>query len=288
MSGGGGSNSTTVQKADPWKGQQPYLQEIFREAQRLYNAPGPDYFPGATVAPFSRETEAALEAQAARARAGSPLTAAGQNELQRILGGQYLNANPHLDQAIDIASRGLARNYRNAVQPGIDSSFSAAGRYGSGLHQAAQAQAEQALAAQLGDIAAGLAWRDYGAERAAMQRAAALAPQLAAADYADIAQLGAAGRMRDQMNQALINDQIARFNFAQQLPYNKLAQYMGLIQGDYGGTVTTTAPRQGASLLEGALAGGGLGATIGSTFTGIGPWGPLVGLGLGGLLTLFD
>ncbi len=281
MSGGGGSNSTTVQKSDPWREQQPYLEQIFSEAERLYRAPGPSYYPGRTVAPFSRDTKAALRAQAARARAGSPLTIAAQNELQRTLGGEYLNANPYLDSAIDVASRGLTRNYLNAVHPGIDSSFGAAGRYGSGLHQAAHAQAQQALAEQLGGIAGTMAYQNYGSERAAMQQAAALGPQLAAADYADIAQLGAAGQLRDQMAQARINDQIARFNFAQQLPYNKLAQYMGLIQGSYGGTTTTSAPQARTGFFDGALAGAGIGAPFG-------PWGAGVGAGLGGLLTLFD
>src|SRR5690606_40579026 len=65
----------------------------------------------------------------------------------------------------------------------------------------------------------------------------------------------AVGAAREQMAQALINDQIARFNYAQQLPYNKLAQYMGLIQGNYGGTEMTTQPydrRIGASMMSGA------------------------------------
>ncbi|HLB80611.1 MAG TPA: hypothetical protein VJJ77_08905, partial [Dongiaceae bacterium] len=75
MAGGSRGSTTTVQQADPWAGQQPFLADIFSEAQRLYDAPGPLYFPGPTVAPFAPETQAALRAQAARATAGSPLNA---------------------------------------------------------------------------------------------------------------------------------------------------------------------------------------------------------------------
>src|SRR3990172_4081117 len=112
MSGGSRGATTTVQQADPWAGQQPFLADIFGEAQRLYDAPGPLYFPGATVAPFSPETQAALRTQAARAMTGSPLNAGAQRELQRSLAGNYLGANPHLQGAIDIASQGLTRNFR--------------------------------------------------------------------------------------------------------------------------------------------------------------------------------
>jgi len=41
MGSGGGGNQTTVQKADPWEGQQPYLRNIFSEATKLYGLGGP-------------------------------------------------------------------------------------------------------------------------------------------------------------------------------------------------------------------------------------------------------
>ena len=34
MSKGGGGGTNTVQKADPWVGQQPYLTDIYGESQR--------------------------------------------------------------------------------------------------------------------------------------------------------------------------------------------------------------------------------------------------------------
>ena len=290
MSGGSRGSTTTVQQADPWAGQQPFLADIFGEAQRLYDAPGPLYFPGQTVAAFAPETQAALRSQAARALSGSPLNAAAQREAQRSLAGNYLDANPYLQNAIDIASRGVTRNYRTAVAPGIDSTFSLAGRYGSGAHQAVQSQAQQNLADQLGDIASGIAYRNYGDERTNMLQALALAPQFAAQDYLDAERLASVGATREAQQQALINDQIARFNFAQQLPQNKLAQYLALIHGDYGGTTTTTQPyvrTPGSNFLTGATAGLGLGSDLMSAIPKIGPWGPALGAGIGGLLSLF-
>jgi hypothetical protein len=271
-----GGSTTTTQTSEPWSEQIPYLKNIFSEAERLYAAPGPDYFPGATVAPFSPETELALNAQAARAMAGSPLTRAAGEALGDTLSGGYLGANPYLQGAIDSAGRGVVRNYRNAVTPGVDSSFAQAGRYGSGAHLAAHSNAQQNLAQQLADISSGMSYQNYGDERARMQQAAMAAPALAQQDYLDIAQLAAVGRAREGGAQSLIDDQVARYNFAQQLPYNKLAQYAGLIQGNYGGTTTATQSSGGAGPLRGAATGFALG----------GPWGAAIG-GLGGLLSLW-
>jgi len=51
---GGGSNSTqTVQKADHWSGQQPFLSYGFDQAKGRYGADQPNFFPGNTVAPFN-------------------------------------------------------------------------------------------------------------------------------------------------------------------------------------------------------------------------------------------
>lgn len=262
MPGGSSGSTTTVQKAEPWEEQKPYLIEAFQQAQGLYNAPGPSYYPGATVAPPSPESELALGARSARAMAGSPLNAMAAGQLYDTLGGQYLYGNPYFDRAIDAASEGVTRSYRNAVQPGIDSAFSAAGRYGSGLHQSAHADSQQALAERLADMAGTMAYRDYAGERANMMGATAYAPQLAQQDYADIGQLALAGNTRQGMQQDLINADIARFNYQQQLPYNKLAQYMALIEGDHGGTTTTSESRTGFSNLDflttglGSLLGG--------------------------------
>jgi hypothetical protein len=267
MPGTSGGSTTTVQKTEPWQEQKPYLIDVFKQAQALNNQPGPYYYPGATVAPFSPETDLALNAQSARGLSGSPITAAGGQHLYNTLAGQYLPGNPYLGGAMDAASQGVVRNYQYAVQPGLDSSFAGAGRYGSGLHLAAQQNAQQVLAEQLANITSGMAYQGYGDERRNMLQAASLAPNLAAQDYLDIGQLASAGAARERQYQNLTDAEIARFNFGQQLPYNKLAQYQNLIQGNYGGTATTTesgASLSGTDVITGLL--GGL--RLMSTFSG--------------------
>jgi hypothetical protein len=164
---GPSDTQTTIEKSEPWAQQIPYLigdpkkgiPGLFPEANRLYQSAGPLYYPGQSVADMSPERAAAMAAQAARAQSGSPLMAASKAELGKTLGGAYLNANPYLQSAIDAAARGVTRNYQDAVAPGIDSTFSLAGRYGSGAHMAAHDAAEKNLATQLGDLAGNLGYQ---------------------------------------------------------------------------------------------------------------------------------
>ena len=112
------------------------------------------------------------------------------------------------------------------------------------------------------------------------------AQQLGNQAYTDSAALSEAGGVMDDYNQQLINANIDRWNYDQNKALQALSNYNQLIQGNYGGTSTSTGQVQnyGGSTL-GNVAGGALtGAGIGSFF---GPWGAAAGGALGGLLGLF-
>ena len=147
--GGGGGSTTTVQKADPWSGQQPYLTDIFQQAQKLYNNGGmaPDYYPGQTVADQSSWTQNALQMQADRAQNGSPLIDNASNAMNNITTGQALADNQGLNTLNQLSQEDnpyvdeLYNRANNQVQASLDGNFSRAGRYGSGAHEAAAADA---------------------------------------------------------------------------------------------------------------------------------------------------
>ncbi|HZS83823.1 MAG TPA: hypothetical protein VFA50_13190 [Stellaceae bacterium] len=239
--GGGGvpvqSTTTTTQTA-PWVGQQPYLTFGFQQAQNLYNQGGPQYYPGPTVAPVSPETSQALDLLAQRAAAGSPLTTAAQNADLATASGAFLGAaNPYFQQ--------LLGNVANAVAPRITGSFEGAGRYGSGAYA-------NALASALTDTAGNLAYQNYANERRNMTQAAALAPSLADQDYTNLQELASVGDARQQLAQQQINAAIDRYNYDQNLPYNNLANYMRMVQGNYGNSATQTT-QTAVNPLAGAL-----------------------------------
>ncbi|MGB1877365.1 MAG: hypothetical protein ACPHGY_10705 [Rhodospirillaceae bacterium] len=278
---------TQTTNTAPWDKQQPYLEEAFQEAQTLYNSDIPQYYEGATVAPLSTQTQTALDLTQKRAELGSPLVDQAQDQLLATMRGDYLNSNPYLQSAIDAASSGLVRNYQEAIRPGIDSSFERAGRYGSNAYQTMQDQAQDTLAKNLGNISSQLSYGDYSRERNLQDQAMRLAPSLSQADYNDAAQLARVGSIYDAQSQAELAADIDRFNFEQTKPYNKLGQYLAMVQGGYGGTQNTSTPyftNRGANVLSGALGGLGAAGALGGGMGDFGTWG-LGALGaLGGLL----
>jgi hypothetical protein len=245
---GGGGNTTTVQNSEAPEYAQPYIKYGLGEAQNLYNSSLPSYYPGSTLAAQSPTTQAGIGALANRGMAGSPLVAGAQAQQAGTIGGQHLASNPMQDAVYG--------NVSSKVLPSVNSQFSGAGRYGSNAHQ-------NQLVDQLTNAYAPYASQNYQFERSNQEAASRAAPGLAGADYQDIQAVLGAGQMQDQYGQQQVNADIARHDFAQNIPAQKLAQYMAMINGGtVGGTVTSQQPNQNNTLgqLGGLLLGGaGLG-----------------------------
>lgn len=300
--GGGGGSTTTVQKADPWAGQQPYLQDIFQQAQQLYNSGGmaPNYYPGQTVADQSQWTQNALQMQADRAQNGSPLIDNASNAMNNITTGQALQNNQGLNVLNQLSQEDnpyvdeLYNRANSQAQSAINGNFSSAGRYGSGAHAAASADAANNLANEMYSSlwdkradAAQAAGQLYNTGIGQQVVAGQAGQQLANQAYTDAAALGQAGSVMDDYNQQKINADIDRYNYNQQQALLALQNYNNLIQGSYGGTTTTTGQQtsSGSTLgnaLGGALTGGGLAYMLGAS-------NPIIGGAAlaGGLLGLF-
>lgn len=240
--GGGKNNKTkTVNTADPWKPIQPYLKGAFSDAEGIYQEGAPGFFPGQTVADQSAFTTQAYQNMANRALAGNPLMGQAGNEVSRILSGEYLReGNPFLQNAIATATRPVTEAFRDVVMPGIDSSFSSAGRYGSGLQGEAYRDAQTDMARSVGDIATNMAMQNYGMERGNMMNALNMAPGFAANDYRDISMLGLAGQGMDEYSQRLIDAERERYNYEANKDMNWLSNYIGLLGGAPPPTTTST------------------------------------------------
>jgi hypothetical protein len=220
--------TTTQQtKSEPWSVQAPHLESIFGEAKRLYNDPStPQFYPGQTFANPSQSTLQGLAGTESRAQYGSPTLGLAQQEANKSLSGEYLDAgNPHFGA--------MADRVRAEVLPGLDSRFMSAGRTGSGLHG-------RSVGLGLGDAIGSLAYQNYGDERNRMGQYAGMAPQLAAADYLDPQMMMQAGAQREQIAQKPIDEARGRFEYEQNLPQAKLADYLQMVQGSFGGTSNTT------------------------------------------------
>jgi len=180
---------------------------------------------------------------------------------RRTAQGDFLGGSPGLNAAIQRAI--------DPVQSRIASQLASRGRAGSGL-------AAFEMGRSLGDVAADISYQDYATERTnqlAAQRnlanlmgtqyesqlagarflgdvgsvgynrmadAAAAAPALALADYTDINKMAEVGGMRQDMQQQAIDEQIDRFNFLQNQPYEELRKYLDAINLAPSGTTATT------------------------------------------------
>lgn len=228
---------TTTTQIDPTI--QPFLSFGLGEAQRLYQAGGPQYFPGQTFVAPSETTLTGLQALEQRARQGSGLLGGAQQELASTIGGEYLAGNPFFQGAFAPAAQAATAQFNRAIGD-VTSAASRAGRYGSGAMQNLQSQASNQLAQQLANTAGTLAYQNYANERARQQAATLAAPAMASADYQDIQNLLAAGQAREGYTGQQLASDIARFNFQQNAPQQNLANFLNSVYGNPLGRATTT------------------------------------------------
>jgi hypothetical protein len=318
-SGGGGQQTVqSVQSSEPWGPQQPFVKTGFKEVKDkfLNTNTYPQPYPNPIAVPFSPETEAAMQMQTNRSLFGSPIQAAGTQQLTNTLNGSYLNQmgdvyNNPMQQMVN--NEYLAPTIRgdnlyggpgfnaafqaasNKIIPQIDSAFGNAGRRSSGLADVAKTQA-------LGDAFAGLYGQNlqiqnqaaqqaqqgtnsfldsFNKERQLGMQAALTAPQFSQLDYQDAAKLAEVGAQREALQQQNLNQNISSWDLSQNLPRSSVAQYMNLIQGNYGGTTsgssTTTASPAGGGFSPNIM--GGLGGMLMSKELGVNP---IIGM-LGGI-----
>jgi hypothetical protein len=253
--------------------------------------------------------------------------AAGSDVLRQTAAGGFLNANPYQQQMIQAATRPLEQQFSQSVLPGISSLYSKSGRLGSGAMERALGTATEGFGRALGDVSSNIAGTQFQAERQLQQQAAgALGAQQQAAFGTQLQAAGGLGQVQAQdlsrqLQAALsapqvygqqflpsqtlaqvgaqqeaiaaqpLQEQMARFQFGQQLPYQQLQGYLSSVYGSpMGGfgTQTTQTPmttNRTTGALAGALGGGLAGYGLNQAFNFGSPYlSAGIGAGLGGLL----
>lgn len=284
----------------------PYLQTGLQRAEQLFlTGQQPEFFPGQTFVSPSAATTEAIAQQEAIARQQSPVLQQAQQAYQASLGqvgqtaaGGFLNANPYQQAMMEAATRPLTQQFSQAVLPGISSLYSRSGRLGSGAMERALGTATEAFGRSLGDITANIAGTQYQQERGLQQQAqlqqaqlAGFAPQFYSQQFLPAQTLAQVGAQQEAIAAQPLQEQLARYQFQQQLPYQQLQGFLSSVYGtplgSYG-TQTTNAPtyqNRGAGILGGALTGGLGGYALGQAFPAIGAgYGAAGGAALGGLL----
>lgn len=323
---GGGASGTQRTVSEPWAGQKPYIEDVFNKAQTQYNYGDVNPYQGDTTADMSGYTQAMVNNMAnyGQSAPGYMQYAQGQlwntargdslnnyrqynPELTNTASGAYLNAgNPYLQNAIGSATRPLTENFNENVMPSIDARFALGGRYGSpGAHGHAANEAAKNYMNQVGDIASGMSYQNYGdersrqeaasgqlaglygQERANQMQAIGMAPSLQASDVQRMGLVGQAGAISEGYQQADLDAARNLYYEWRDAPWEELSRYNNIISGAGSGGWSNTATsggRGGSAAMGaagGALSGAASGAMIGSMF---GPgYGTAIGAGVGAL-----
>lgn len=286
MSSKGGQN--TIEKdSTPWVGQQGYLSDIFRQAQaQYYDHNTPSYFPGSTVANLDPATLAAQQSLLQGAQNAQQTADVSRQALAfNMTDARDVESNPYLQSAIRAAIRPMQENFTDVGGTiyNIGDQALQAGQWGGTRQGVAEGIALSRLNQQVGDVAASMASQGYETGLDASTRALAISPQISAQQFTPAQGLDAVGQQQRQYAQELLDDEIARWNFDQNLPSQKLANYQQVVQGGYGGQSTTTSPAARVSPLMsaagGALSGAAVGASTGAS--GGGYWGAAIGAMIG-------
>jgi hypothetical protein len=238
--------STSTQTSAPWQPQQKYLKRTMSEADRLYQTHNPTYYPGSTVAGFNKDQTRGFDMVRDYGKYGNSSVNAAQKYNNNVLGGKYLNSNPYQDEVFN--------NVKTNVMPSVNSNFMNAGRYGSGMHG-------DMLARAMTESYAPIAAQMYEQGLSRMDNAARFAPQLANEQVRRFDAMSQMGGQRQDLAQRETDDAQARHNYYQDLPFNKLAQYRGMIDGNFGGQTTSAVPYNKPSTFSRIL--GGLSAGLG-------------------------
>jgi hypothetical protein len=141
----------------------------------------------------------------------------------------------------------------------------------------------------LGDVTSKMMSDAYNEGLSATSKGLALVPQTQSGLAYPAGVWDAAGQTARGYEQEFINDAIQRWNYQQQLPFNNLATYKNLIEGQFGmagqGMAQGPAPQGNAlaGAIGGAATGAGLYSMLAAPGAAFGPYGWLA-LGAGALL----
>lgn len=236
--------TTTESNIDPIIA--PYLQEALGQARSLFlGGRGPQLFPGQMYVQPSAQTEAALTQMEQLAGLSQPYfmqaqegLTQGMRGLQETATGGFLQGSPYRDQLIEAATRPITQQFTEQVMPGIQSTFSQAGRLGSGAQAAVTGRATEAFGRAVGDVTSQIAAQDYARERAFQEQAqrdvinaAGQFGGVFSSFLAPAQTLAQVGAQREAIAGQPLQESIRRFEYAQQLPYQQLGGYLSSIYG---------------------------------------------------------
>ncbi len=243
MSGGGGGTNT-VQKADPYIGQQPYLKDLYAESQRLYRQGPMEFFPGQT---FANPTETQLQAENL-----ARLTALGGQSTLAVLctcyaiptSGFNLQNNPYLAVLQKLCWITFSQTQNLLQQARRDANQ--AGQLGGDRQAILEQGVISDYLTKAGDITSNIYSQAYDNALRTQTGALSQLPTVLGSIITPSQTLGRVGAIEQARQQQAIDDARARFEFAQRAPQAALTDYARISgQNILPGVTSTSQTAQG-------------------------------------------
>lgn len=255
-----GKNVTTA-TTNPPSFQQPYIDMLLNESKSLYQGGGPEFFPGNTVANFTDATNTAHNYLSDTAgKTAQMWDNSVAPAVQTGLNSYDVANNPTVAAMSKAATQPIIQQLNEQVLPNIRTGAVASGTLGGSRQGLAEAQGMERAARAAMDTSAGIYGNAYGQGLNTLSNTLGQMPQIQSMAYQPGNVLQAVGEEQRTLDQAKINEDIARWTYNQQLPYQKLTEFGNMVSKPFGGQATS----------EVTATGGETSQTIGGVLAGLG------------------
>lgn len=278
--GGKSEESESTQTSAPWAAIQPYLKDVFGQAQDL-NQQGMSYFPGQTYAGFDPLQTQGQQGVLDYASQYPGMLAPYQQASQQMLNAPDVANNPYISGMADTIESRLNRNLQENLIPGVTQNALMAGQPSGSRAGVAEGIAtrgtQEAIGSSLSDLYGGA----YGQGLTAQTNALSMSPQMLQMGMVPSQIQQQVGAQRQGMEQSGIDEAVNRQQYNQNAPWDALSRYNALLSGGLPfGTATTNSTQSGGGGLFGDLLGAGM--SVAGLMTG----NPM--MAMGGLGSMFS
>jgi len=276
----GGGNDTAKTESAPWEKLQPYLTGdggVYDSAQTLFNQGPQSFFDGQTYAGFDPLQTQAQNTSINYARSGlNGMMNPTMDSYKNVVSGNLMNAesNPYLQNNIKFMADQVKENAMTGAWSANDDAAVMSGNTGSSKYQLGRERVMNDVNETIAKNTNNMSMQGYNSGLNAMMNGMQMAPQMAQYGMAPNNIMNSIGGDRQAMNQAGINEDMARHDFDYNAGWDHLNNFNTQLQGNYMGSGTTgTQPVSSDSPLGGilGLASTGMGIYSGGVTSGL--WG---------------
>ena len=279
--GGGGGSTTQTQKSEPWIGQQPYLTDLYRQAQTQFQQGPQQFYPGRTYAEASPTVYQAenLQRQAALAQAGLGLGSIVPGFQQALMSPAQRFQDPMLQEALAANLRPIEETGSRLLQQARRQA-TGKGQLGGTRQAILESEVIKDITQKQADVARQMYGDVYGDVLKSQAVTLGLSGDIMRTFGLPAATLGQVGAAETARAQQPITEAMQRFAFGQAAPSQALQQYGNIVAGTIlPGTVTSTGGGGGGpSTLQSGIGGAATGYAMGG----------LPGAAVGGILGLLS